>query len=131
MSTEAGSERFRLAEPDVELARRMAAAAHRVVITLQETGLPDSLNDDLATVSTDLGGLWAAHHALNSQLEALFDCKGDWEALADCLVDLGSSIDHIALHLKNVRGPLGRLNRFAYRAAEADGGEAGDGEPGR
>ena len=120
MSTESRGDVFQLEQPDVELARRMAVAAHRVVITLQETGLPESLSGDLAAVSTDLGGLWAAHRALNSQLETLFDSRGDWEAVADCLVDLGSSIDHMAWHLKSVRGPLGRINRFAYRAAEGD-----------
>ena len=122
MSTEPGGEVFQLSEPDVDLARRMAVAAHRVVIILQETGLPENLSEDLAAVSTDLGGLWAAHRALDSQLETLFESKGDWEAIADCLVDLGSSIEHMSWHLKNVRRPLGRLSRYAYGAAEEEGG---------
>ncbi len=125
MSTEPGGEAFQLAEPDVELGRRMAVAAHRVVIILQETGLPEHLNKDLAAVSTDLGGLWAAHRELDAQLETLFDSKGDWEAIADCLVDLGSSIEHMSWHLKSVRRPLGRLSRYAYGAAE-DEPDAGE-----
>ena len=127
MSTEAGPNVFHLAEPDVELGRRMAVAAHRVVIILQETGLPERLSKDLAAVSTDLGGLWAAHRELDAQLETLFESKGDWEAIADCLVDLGSSIEHMSWHLKGVRGPLGRLSRYAYGAAENERATGKDG----
>ncbi len=127
MSTEPGADVFHLAEPDVELGRRMAVAAHQVVIVLQETGLPEHLTNDLAAVSTDLGGLWAAHRALDSHLETLFESKGDWEAIADCLVDLGSSIEHMSWHLKNVRRPLGRISRYAYGAAQEGSGGCEDG----
>ena len=121
MSTESDGASPHLFEEDIQLARRMAVVAHRVVITLKVMDLPNDFDEDLASLSTDLGDLWAAQHAFNSQLETLFSSNGDWEAVADSLVDLRSSMDHMAWHLKSVRRPIGRINRFAYRMAEENG----------
>ena len=45
-------------EPNLAQARGMSMVAHRVVVKLQEFGLPETLNDELAHLSTDLGDLW-------------------------------------------------------------------------
>ena len=102
-------------EPDMEQAREMALMAHSVVIKLKTMGLPDSLDSDLASLSTDLGDIWSAQKSLTDGLEGLLKSSHDWEAVGDHLVDIRASIDHIAWHLKSVRRPLNRITRFAYR----------------
>ena len=47
-------------EPDLALARQTAQRAHAVIVKLKEMGLPDDLDGDLASLSTDLGDLWGA-----------------------------------------------------------------------
>lgn len=124
MHTGADGHRLAEMEPDAELARRTAGVAHGVVAKLQEMGLPESFADDLARLSTDLGDLWGAQATLSAQMESLFQSAHGWEAVGDRLADIGNCIDHIGWHLKSVRRPLGRINRFAYRRA-AEQGECG------
>ncbi len=102
-------------EPDMQQAREMALMAHSVVIKLKEMGLPESLDDELASVSTDLGDIWSAQKSLADGLESLLKSPPDWEHIGNHLVDLRASIDHIAWHLNSVRRPLNRVTRFAYR----------------
>lgn len=102
-------------EPDLEQAREMALMAHSVVIKLKVMGLPDSLDSDLASLSTDLGDIWSAQKSLADGLEGFLKSSHEWETIGDHLVDLRASIDHIAWHLKSVRRPLNRITRFAYR----------------
>ena len=103
--------------PDGEHARRTGMAAHSVVAKLQEMGLPDSLDGDLAALSTDLGDLWGAQKELADQLERLVRSEDDWSAVGDNLVDLRATIDHVAWHLGSVRRPMTKITRYAYRAA--------------
>ena len=104
--------------PDLEHARRTALVAHDIVIRLKEMGLPDNLDRELASLSTDLGDLWSAHTVLANRLEVfLRESPEGWEAVGDCLLDIRASIDHIAWHLKSVRRPLNRITQFAYRVA--------------
>ena len=114
-------------EPDLEQAREMALMAHSVVIKLKTMGLPDSLDSDLASLSTDLGDIWSAQKSLADGLEGLLKSSHDWEAVGDHLVDLRASIDHIAWHLKSVRRPLNRITRFAYRPSAGEKCEASGG----
>ena len=104
-------------EPDSQHARRTAMAAHSVVAKLQEMGLPNSLDDELATLSTDLGDLWSAQKELTDQLERLVRSEADWTTVGDHLVDLRATVDHIAWHLGSVRRPMTKITRYAYRAA--------------
>ena len=104
-------------DPDIPHARRTALAAHSVVIKLQEMGLPDSLEDELAALSTDLGDLWSAQKELSDQLERLVRSEADWSEVGDNLVDLRATVDHIAWHLGSVRRPMTKITRYAYRAA--------------
>ena len=104
-------------EPNLERARQTAMTAHGVVIKLKEMGLPDDLDGDLASLSTDLGDLWGAQKTLSERLETLLRSDGSWDLMGDYLVDLRDSIDHIGWHLKSVRRPLNRVTRFAYRQA--------------
>ena len=117
MSGDAEALRSAELEPDLDLARRTANVAHSVVIKLQEMQLPEGFNDDLASLSTDLGDLWSSQVTLSNRLEALSRSLHDWEAVGDCLVDLTSCLDHIAYHLKSVRRPLRKISRYAFRQA--------------
>ncbi len=103
--------------PDLEQARRNSSMAHQVVIKLKEAGLPEDFDEDLASLSTDLGDLWGAQKALAERLEAFVRSPHDWETLGDYLMDLKASIDHIAWHLSSVQRPLDRIARFAYETA--------------
>lgn len=93
----------------------MSVMAHGVVVKLQELGLPEDLNDELAHLSTDLGDLWAAQRELADRLEGMLESAGDWHEVGDCLVDLKASIDHISWHVKSVKRPLNKITRFAYK----------------
>jgi len=112
-----------LMEPDVEQARRSALMAHGLVAKLQRMGLPESLHEELAALSTDLGDLWGAQKALSDHLEELLQSPEDWETVGDYLVDLRAAIDHIRWHVGSVRRPMSRITRCAYsKASEQKGG---------
>jgi len=105
--------------PDLERARAVSQVAHGVVVKLKEMGLPHSLDADLAGLSTDLGDLWGAHRALAERMDALLSAShDDWGCVGDQLVDIRTSIDHIAWHLKSVRRPLTRITQFAYKLSQ-------------
>jgi hypothetical protein len=98
--------------------------AHSVVAKLQEMGLPQHLEDELATLSTDLGDLWSAQRELADQLEGLVRSSADWGSVGDHLVDLRATIDHISWHMGSVRRPMTRITQYAYRMApESDAAE--------
>ncbi len=97
--------------------------AHEVVIKFRELGLPESFDDDLAALCTDLGDLWAAHSEISDRIDLLLKASGGWGDVGDRLVDLRSSIDHIGWHVKSVRQPINRIARFAL-------GQAQESEPG-
>ncbi len=100
--------------PDLPHARQTALMAHAIVIRLKEMGLPKEFDDDLGTLCTDLGDIWAAHKTLSARLEHLIDAADDWESVADCLVDLRAAVDHIGTHVETAGPPIDRVARFAY-----------------
>ena len=102
-------------EPDLQQARRTSGVAHSVVIKLKEMGLPQTYDEELASLSTDLGDLWGAHETLAEHLEGFVKSPHDWGTAGDFLVDIRASIDHIAWHQKSVRRPLNRITQYAYR----------------
>lgn len=102
-------------EPDLSQARQTALMAHAIVIRLKEMGLPEELDEVLGTVSTDLADIWAAQKALSARLNYLVNHADDWESVADCLVDLNATIDHISTHVETVREPIRRLAEYAYQ----------------
>ena len=107
-------------QPDLGQARRTALMAHSVVIKLKEMGLPEDLDDELASLSTDLGDLWTAQRELADHLEQLLKSPPDWESLGDYLVDLRVVVDHIGWHARSVRRPMTRLTQYAYRRASEE-----------
>ena len=101
-------------EADLNQARRTAVMAHNVVIRMREMGLPDSLDAELASVSTDLGDLWGAQKEFTDHLHNMLKTSHDWDSIGDSLVDMRASIEHIAWHLESIREPLTRLAEYAY-----------------
>lgn len=101
-------------EADIQQARRTSVMAHSVVILLKEMGLPQDMDDDLASVCTDLGDLWGAQQEFADRLQNMLKAERSWEMVGDALVDMRASIDHIAWHLKSVREPLTRIAEYAY-----------------
>ena len=81
--------------PDLDLARQRALMAHEVVIKLKEMDLPEGLDRELASLSTDLGDLWGAQADLADGLESFLKSPQDWESVGAALVDLRVVIDHI------------------------------------
>ena len=107
--------------PDLAQARRNAVKAHAVVIKLKEMGLPEDLDEDLASLSTDLGDLWAANKRLAEQLDLFLSSPSDWGEVGDRMADIKAGIDHMAWHVDSVRGPLDRIATFAYESSDESG----------
>ena len=101
-------------DADIQQARRTSVMAHSVVILLKEMGLPEDMDDDLASVCTDLGDLWGAQQEFADHLQNMLKAERSWEMVGDALTDMRASIDHIAWHLKSVREPLTRIAEYAY-----------------
>ena len=105
-------------EADLNQARRTSVMAHNVVIRMRELGLPDTLDAELASVSTDLGDLWGAQKEFTDLLHNMLKTSHDWDSIGDSLVDMRSSIDHIAWHLKSIREPITKLAEYAYSQSD-------------
>ena len=113
-------------EPDLNRARQRALMAHEVVIKLKEMDLPEELDRELASLSTDLGDLWGAQADLADSLESFLKSPRDWASVGETLVDLRVAIDHIGWHVQSVRRPMTKVTRYAYkRASEASGSSTG------
>ena len=104
-------------KPDMWQARRTAIMAHNVIAKLKEMGLPNEFDEELAALSTDLGDIWGSQKTLAGQLKRLMKPSDDWETVGDYMVDLMTTIDHIGWHTKNVRQPIKKIARFAYKKA--------------
>ena len=104
-------------EPDLDQARQSALVAHNVIVKLKEMGLPGGFDEELATMSTDLGDLWGAQKALADRLDEFLRTPTDWEAVGDSLLDLRAILDHMGWHAKSARRPMSRVVRFAYKQA--------------
>lgn len=118
MDSELNLEKHLERDPGLDQARRASVMAHSVVIKLKEMGLPDELDEQLSQMCTDLGDLWSAQNSLVDQFRAFLKADDDWDAVGDTLVDLSSTIDHIAWHMKGIREPLDEITRYAYEQAE-------------
>lgn len=92
--------------------------AHSVVIKLKEMGLPDDLDEQLSQLCTDLGDLWSAQNLLAGQVEEFLKSPDDWADVGDRLVDIRSTIDHMAWHMKGIRRPMRKITTYAYGQSE-------------
>ena len=104
-------------QADTDGARQTALRAHAVIVKLKEMGLPEELDADLARLSTDLGDIWRAETVLVRQIRSLLESSENWESVGDRLTDVGTTLEHVAWHVKSARGPVGKIARYAYRKA--------------
>lgn len=114
MTSENGDSVVTEIEADLNQARRNSLMAHSVVIMMKEMGLPQDMDEDLASVSTDLGDLWGAQQEFTDTLQTMLKADRSWDMVGDALTDLRAHIDHVAWHLQSVREPLTRIAEFAY-----------------
>ena len=101
-------------EADLQQARRNSLMAHSIVIMFQEMGLPMDMNEDLASVCTDLGDLWGTQQEFTDRLHAMLKSERSWEMVGDALTDLRAFMDHMVWHLQSVREPITRMAEYAY-----------------
>jgi hypothetical protein len=92
----------------------MANVAHGIVIKLKEMGLPEEMDEELASLSTDFGDLWAACTEFHELLQSFAKAPQDWEVVGDHLVDIRSSIQHLSWHLASVKEPVEKVALYAY-----------------
>ena len=97
--------------------RHTASMAQSVVIKLKEMGLPEHLDDDLGTLSTDLGDLCNAQDELTSLVNNLTEASQDWDSIGDIMVDIRAVVEHINWHASSLRRPINKLTHYAYRTA--------------
>jgi hypothetical protein len=83
-------------------------------------GLPEELDSELATLSTDLGDLWGSQKEMSRRLEGFVKSRGNWDEVGDDLVDLRAAIDHIEWHTRSVKRSMNRLTHYAYKQADKD-----------
>ena len=107
-------------EPALDQARRASVMAHSVVIKLKEMGLPEELDGELSQLCTDLGDLWSAQSSLARQLEGLLKGADDWEVVGDGLVDINSTIEHMAWHMKGIAEPMAKIAEYAYERGNGE-----------
>lgn len=104
-------------ESNLANARHTAGKAHSIVIKLKEMGLPEQFDDDLGTLSTDLGDLCSAQNELLNLVNNLTETSQDWDAIGDILVDIRSVVEHINWHSSSLRRPINKLTHYAYKNA--------------
>ena len=95
-------------------ARVKASKAHSVVIKFKEIGLPEDMDTELATLSTDLADLCSESEMISSELDKLINRSDDWAQVANTMVDIQARVDHLSWHLKSIRRPLNRITTYSY-----------------
>ena len=105
-------------EPNFLKARNTANFAHRIVVRLKEAGLPDEFEDAIGDISTDLADLCSISNNISSLVEKLINDPPEWESLANTIVDLKSTVDHISVHTHKFGKAANKIARFAYQEAD-------------
>ena len=119
MTSDQSLDRHLEQSPALEQARRASVVAHSIVIKLKEMGLPDEMDEDLSQFCTDLGDLWSAQMTLATQVETFLKKPHDAEKAGDDLVDLRSTIEHMAWHMKTISQPMDNITSWVYEQSEA------------
>ena len=95
-------------------ARQNAEMAHRILIKFKEMDLPESLDEELSKLCTDLGDMGSAQLLFTEKLDELLKSETDWNMIGDYLTDLKAHIDHMSWHAKSVENPIIKIAEFAY-----------------
>ena len=95
-------------------ARRNGEMAHKILTKFKEMDLPESLDDELSKLCTDLGDIWSTQLKFTELLGKLLEPKKDWNLIGDYLTDLKAHIDHMSWHAESVESPIMKIAEFAY-----------------
>ena len=95
-------------------ARQNAEMAHRILIKFKEMDLPESLDEELSKLCTDLGDMWSTQLMFIEKLGKLIEFDTDWNLIGDYLTDIKAHIDHISWHAQSVEDPIMKIAEFAY-----------------
>ena len=105
-------------EPNFLQAQNTANLAHRIVVKLKEVGLPDEFDDIIGDISTSLADLYSINNDVSSLVEKLVNDPSGWESLANTIIDLKSTIEHMDAHVHQFGRAANKVARFAYREAD-------------
>ena len=105
-------------EPNFLQARNTAILAHRIVVKLQEIGLPDELENTIGDIGTDLADLCSINNNISSLVEKLINDPPEWESMANTIIDLKSTVEHMNVHAHKFGKTANKIARFAYKEAD-------------
>ena len=95
-------------------ARRNGEMAHKILTKFKEMDLPESLDEELSKLCTDLGDMWSTQLLFTEKLDELLKSETDWNMIGDYLTDLKAHIDHMSWHAESVESPIMKIAEFAY-----------------
>jgi len=108
-------------KPDKNVATESANVAHEFLACFQKMEFPDLQNDNLSDMCVDLGDIWTSQKKLAIQLQKLMDDvqSNAYHDLANGLVDLKVSLEHIMWHSNRILDPMIKTAEFAFKQHES------------
>jgi hypothetical protein len=101
--------------PNYDMGRLRAEHAHNILIKMKELGLPESFDDSLASLCTDVADLISALNKVTLISEKITAKNTDqWESVAECLADMLAEIEHIDWHTSSIKNPLKEIAEYSY-----------------
>ena len=108
-------------KPDKNVATESANVAHEFLACFQKMEFLDLQNDNLSDMCVDLGDIWTSQKKLAIQLQKLMDNvqANSYHDLANGLVDLKVSLEHIMWHSNRILDPMIKTAEFAFKQHES------------
>ena len=108
-------------KPNKSVATESANVAHEFLACFQKMEFPDLQNDNLSDMCVDLGDIWTSQKKLAIQLQKLMDDvrSNAYHDLANGLVDLKVSLEHIMWHSNRILDPMIKTAEFAFKQHES------------
>ena len=105
-------------KPNKNVATESANVAHEFLACFQKMEFPDN---GLSNMCVDLGDIWTSQKKLSLQLQKLMDDvqSDSYHELANGLVDLRVSLDHIIWHSNRILEPMIKTAEFASKQHES------------
>ena len=103
--------------PSKNVATESANVAHEFLSCFQKMEFPDSKGNSLSDMCVDLGDIWTSQKKLAIQLQKLMDYvqANSYSDLANGLIDLRVSLEHIMWHSNRILEPMIKTAEFAYK----------------
>tara|TARA_B100000470_G_C19723356_1_gene361084 strand:- start:286 stop:657 length:372 start_codon:yes stop_codon:yes gene_type:complete len=108
-------------KPNKNVATESANVAHEFLACFQKMEFPDLQSDNLSHMCVDLGDIWTSQKKLAIQLQKLMDDvqSNSYHDLANGLVDLRASLEHIMWHSNRILDPMIKTAEFAFKQHES------------